>query len=309
MTGGSGASGVAAQRPISEAVLWFTHLWGPELEVEFERVRALEAVGASGGGTCDVWMLLDGRTPGAAELAARYPRTHRFDQERMFKLPYPRLTGHGLINHHHFPVLDFFLAHPDYDRYWVVEYDVRFTGNWSSFMGAFRGFDHDFVTSHLRRYQEEPRWPWWTTLSHPTQSVPREASVRCFNVVYRISNRALRYLHESQVDGWRGYPEVSFPTLLLRHGYTLLDIGGSGEFVAPGYENRFYTSRAARDGYMGYFGSVRYRPARAAVGSKADTLYHPVKLRSSIESPLAKLKVAARTVVGTLRSGVRRRAK
>lgn len=303
----SGKTGDAM--PIREAVLWFTHLWSPELEAEFERVRAVEASGAGGGDTREVWILLDGRTPGAAELAARYPRTHRFDQEGMFRLPYPRLTGHSLISHHHFPVLDFFLAHPDYDRYWVVEYDVRFTGSWASFLDAFRGFDHDFVASHLRRYREEPRWPWWSSLSHPSKSVSREQSVRSFNVVYRISNRALRYLHEAQVDGWRGYPEMSFPTLLLDHGYTLLDIGGSGEFVAPGYENRFYTSRAARDGYMGMFGTVRYRPARAAAGSKADTLYHPVKQPEHVESSLGKLKVAARTVVGTLLSGVRPRWK
>jgi hypothetical protein len=295
--------------PIREAVLWFTHLWSPELEAEFKRVRGLEASGASDGDTRDVWMLLDARTQGSADLVARYPRTYRFDQERMLQLPYLRLTGRRPINHHHFPVLAFFLAHPDYDRYWVVEYDVRFTGSWAAFMNAFRGLDHDFVASHVRRYHEEPKWPWWPSLSHPSKRVPREQSVRSFNVVYRISNRALRYLHDALVDGWRGYPEVLFPTLLLDRGYTLLDIGGAGEFVAPGYENRFYTSRAGRDGYMGIFGTVRYRPARAAVGSRADTLYHPVKLRQHVESPMGKLKVAARTVVGTLRSGVRPRGK
>lgn len=293
--------------PKREAVLWLTHLWAPELEAEFERVRGLETTAGDSGDVRHVWMLLDGRTQGASDLEARYPRVHRFDQERLAQLPYPRLTGPRPINHHHFPVLDFFLAHPDYDRYWVIEYDVRFTGSWGVFMEAFRGFDHDFIATHLRRFQEEPKWPWWPSLSHPRKRVARHESVRSFNAIYRVSNRALRYLHEAQAEGWRGYPEMSFPTLLSDRGFTLLDIGGSGEFVAPGYENRFYTSRAAQDGYMGWIGTVRYRPARAAAGSRPNTLYHPVKLAQDVESTVGRVKIAARTVAGTLRSGMRPR--
>src|SRR5215217_1700856 len=33
--------------------------------------------------------------------------------------------------------LHFARAHPEYERYWVVEYDVRFTGHWRRFFDTF----------------------------------------------------------------------------------------------------------------------------------------------------------------------------
>ena len=145
------------------AVLWLTHVWSPELEAEFESLLRLDA---------DVWLLLDRRTPGSATLAARYERHHLFDETQMFALPYRRLPGRGLIDHPHFPVLDFFRAHPSYDRYWAIEYDVRYTGDWSHFFASLGRYDHDLITSHIRRYQDEPRWPWWSTLEHPENDDP-----------------------------------------------------------------------------------------------------------------------------------------
>ena len=40
--------------------------------------------------------------------------------------------------------LHFFRTHPNYERYWFVEYDVRFSGAWRDFFGAFDDNDADF---------------------------------------------------------------------------------------------------------------------------------------------------------------------
>lgn len=45
--------------------------------------------------------------------------------------------------------MHFFNAHPEFDRYWVVEYDVRFTGNWRGFFDAFEDSDSDFLSATL----------------------------------------------------------------------------------------------------------------------------------------------------------------
>lgn len=76
------------------AILWLTHVWSSELDAEFQSLLQLDA---------DVWLVLDRRTPGAAAIAARYPRHHLFDESQLFALPYPRLAGHGLINYPHLP--------------------------------------------------------------------------------------------------------------------------------------------------------------------------------------------------------------
>jgi hypothetical protein len=255
--------------------LWLTHVWSPELEAEFQTLLRLEM---------DVWLLLDRRTPSAAGLAAKYDRHHLFDEAQLFQLPYPRLSGHGLINHQHFPVMDFFRSHPEYERYWVIEYDVRYTGDWNQFFRSVEGYDHDLITSHIRRYADEPRWPWWSTLQHPSKKIPREKYLRSFNVIYGLSRNALEFLQACQIDGWQGYPEVSFPTLLSEGGFRLLDLGGHGEFTPPELRNQFYTSWATSSGYLSPFGTMRYRPARATAGRLPDKLYHPVKPRHLLES-------------------------
>lgn len=208
-------------------------------------------------------------------------------------MPYPRLPGHGLIDHPHFPLLDFFRSHPVYDRYWVIEYDVRYSGDWNHFFRSVESFGHDLITSHIRRHSDEPWWYWWNTLQHPSKRIPRERYLRSFNVIYGVSRAALEFLHDSLIDGWQGHPEVSFPTLLSEGGFRLLDLGGDGDFTLPEFRNRFYTSWATSGGYLSPFGTMRHRPARAVAGGMPDKLYHPVKPRHLLESWPQQVRQAA----------------
>jgi hypothetical protein len=123
-------------------------------------------------------------------------------------------------------------------------------------------------------------------------------------VIYRISNRALEFMHQAQSDGWRGYPEVSFPTLLLDGGFRLLDFGGKGEFMLPEYRNRFYTTHSSRSGNLGLFGTMRYRPSRARAGMRKNKIYHPVKPESMIEPARERLKIVGRWARGMIAGGV-----
>jgi hypothetical protein len=274
--------------PSPAALLWLTHVWTPELQTEFEKLHNMQYPGSP-----DVWLLMDARTAGSGEIAQRYRRHHIFDERTLFRLPYPRLRGHGLIDHPHFPVLDFFLSHPEYANYWVIEYDVRYTGLWETLFQSFQNIDHDLITAHIRRFAQEPHWYWWDTLQHPSETVVRENYVRSFNVIYRISSRALEFIHHAQLHGWQGYPEVSLPTLLFNGGYKLLDFGGKGEFTLPEFENRFYTSHGFRSGNLCLFGTMRFRPSRTMPGARKNTLYHPVKPGSMAEPPGAKLRILA----------------
>jgi hypothetical protein len=262
------------------AILWITHLWSPELEAAFEDLLRMRN---SSDHDVDVWLLLDASTPGANTLTARYKRHHLFDETRLFNLPYaripgrPRIPGRSLLHHAHFPLLDFYHSHPEYDYFWAIEYDVRYTGQWNQFFASFEDFDHDLITAHIRRYAEEYRWNWWRSLQHPSKVIPCEKYLRSWNVIYRVSRKALAYLHSAQIDGWRGHPEATFPTLLSEAGFRLLDMGGDGEFTPPGFRNRFYTSSATSSGRFSPFGTVRDLPARSRPGHSRNKLYHPIK--------------------------------
>ena len=172
-------------------------------------------------------------------------------------------------------ILKFFLENPGYDFYWYIEYDVKYTGNWGNFFNSFDD-QSDFISSYVRTFSEQPDWPFWY-LYHPTLNIQQTERIRSFNPVMRLSNKALKDLHNSLLDGWVGYLEMLMPTLLKEHGYKLEDLGGSGKFCKKENINKNYTgSKVNSEGSLD-FGTMRYRPHILYLGLKNDKLYHPVK--------------------------------
>ena len=257
------------------ALLWVTHVWSDEIKEEFEKFLAVRYPGSP-----DIWLLADASISREHNLAGEYSHHFQFDASSLFqRLPYRRLEGKGLLHNTHFPLMDFYRSHPHYDFYWCIEFDVRYTGSWGSFLRQFESMDDDFITSHIRWFSAEPDWYWWDTLNHPSKEIPREHCIRSFNVILRISSGALEYMHGQLEDGWRGHFEVSFPTLLYHGGYRIRDFGGDGGFVYPDMINRNYTSHAGKRGLLNPFCTVHWRPSSPHPGLRRNRIYHPVKPR------------------------------
>jgi len=172
-------------------------------------------------------------------------------------------------------ILKFFIENRDYDYYWYIEYDVRYSGKWRDFFDYFNN-DKDLITSHIRSYDEEPKWPFWY-LEHPNLSIPDLKRIRSFNPVMRISNKALTYLHESLMDGWIGHLEVLIPTLLHKNGFELEDFGGSGKFCEKENINRNYLGSSNNTYGRLFHGTLRYKPHPIYLGLRKNKLYHPIK--------------------------------
>ncbi len=199
-----------------------------------------------------------------------------YSEESLSRLPYPTIGQDILPGHAHFPVFQFFRDNPDYDYYWVLEYDVKFSGEWRLFFDSFLKTDADFLTCHIRPYADERDWPWWE-LNHPQEAIPLNERLRSFNPIYRISKAALLFLHQAFKSGWRGHYEVALPTLLHKNGLSIRDISGSGKYTIPGMDNLFYSSSESSSGGTLTSGTFRYRPAFWRYGREKNKLYHPVK--------------------------------
>ena len=259
------------------ARLFVTHTWCQEIEAEFLKLAACA--------DADTWLLVDSEVENIAEIRSRYPLCHVFEKTALLSNGlYERIPTRGLIGHGHLPILDLFMAHSTYDYYWFVEYDVRYTGDWASFFGRFDALTHDLITSHIRRYSDEPLWPWWTTFGHPSLKWPVQRWIRSFNVIYRISRSALVFLDAILRTGWHGHHEVLVPTLMDREGFRLLDFGGDGCFADPDAIDSVYTSASSQSGYLNPEGTLCFRPARASAGDRPETLYHPVKPPAQLET-------------------------
>ncbi|UGU15235.1 DUF3405 domain-containing protein [Sinomicrobium kalidii] len=201
-----------------------------------------------------------------------------FTDNILSDLGYISLGSELVPGNNHFPVLKFFRNFPDYDYYWYIEDDVRYTGNWKLFFDSFSNVHNDFISTHVQRSHVEPQWPWWDTLKYHNKSIPMEKRIRSFNPIYRISKEALHFIDQALLDGWCGHHEVLLPTLLANAGSEIMDFGGEGEFVLSGNESKFYigdyTNNTAVHNPNTTF---RWRPVFTTVGSITNILYHPVK--------------------------------
>ncbi len=228
--------------------------------------------------------------PGAPEPPRLAGVPHHFvTTPEIRALPYPRknaardwtgrsweLWGGG---HCDLVPMHFYNAHPRYARYWVVEYDVRFTGDWRVFFDAFEESDSDFLSTSVRRRRDNPVWVNWESVQGPAPENEIERHrVAAFTPIFRASQAAMARMDAAYRAGWGGHLEASWASILDFHGLSLEDIGGDGEFVRPGNRHRFYTAakpNAACD--LLAPGTIMAKPALFRPGSTPNRLYHPVK--------------------------------
>lgn len=172
--------------------------------------------------------------------------------------------------------LDFSRRHSGFDRYWFVEYDVAYTGHWSTFFRPFAKSGADLLGTTLLPHSLQPEWPWWSSLATGhDRPFPVGRRIRGFFPVVGLSRQALGYLDRGHRHGWSGHFEVLVPTLFHQTGLEIEDFGGDGPFVQDGNVDRFYTNTPSTG--SGYPGTFVYRPARPRPGLKRRKLWHPVK--------------------------------
>lgn len=123
-------------------------------------------------------------------------------------------------------ILDFWQKHPNFDYYWLIEYDVFWAGRWEEFFVRFLNNDCDFVTTALKTRSDifgaryvQPQWVWWQHINYQPQFL-----VGCFFPVNRFSQKALKTLTEAYSKGLHGYSELLVPTVLYNAGCSLDDL-------------------------------------------------------------------------------------
>jgi hypothetical protein len=201
-------------------------------------------------------------------------------------------------------ILAFHRKFPHYAYYWIVEYDVDFTGHWSDFFHSFDHNEADLLCTNLHRRHVNPDWDWWDILVTPKSSTIRidGERLRGFFPIARLSSRMLRRIDEVGLAGWDGMYELIWPTVALQSSFVIEDFGGAGEFVRPGNENRWYTSNPSSRSLAP--GSFVFRPSRLAPGRDPNRLWHLVKrgfVRQIIlQHPIEPLRQAwRRTLAGS----------
>lgn len=188
-----------------------------------------------------------------------------FTSDILSELGYTPIEKGKLVpGSNHFPLLKFFKENQGYDYYWLVEDDVRFSGEWKEFFGSFASRTSDFLSSVIETKAENPNWYWWTSLKTGNEVIAEEKLLKSFNPIYRLSRQALACIDAHLRIGWMGHHEVLLPTLLYNKGFLLEDFGGEGSFVRLENKSKFYDDT-----------SMRIAPVLP--DDRKNYLFHPVK--------------------------------
>lgn len=257
--------------------------------------------------TQDVFILCD-NSKKHFENRVKDDRYFLFSKENLTTLPFPGKSAPGKLEspheadwHHQrfnfdpgnvdLPIHYFFNQFPNYAHYWVIEYDVRFSGAWRDFFSTYETSDADLIGTTMTRRTATEDWFHWPSLDLLDRKIEKRNQIRGFFPIYRLSSRALRQLDADYRSGVGGHFECLIPTLLHDAGMTIEDIGGSGEFVRPANVNRFYrnTPTAASLGP----GTFVFRPVMEKPGVEPNMLWHPVR-------PALSLRARSRQRTGTL---------
>jgi hypothetical protein len=79
--------------------------------------------------------------------------------------------------------LHYVRAHPEHVRYWGIEYDVRFSGDWGRFFAAYEDDPSDFLAPAILPRALDPGWYNWASLGGPVP-LPESEQLRAFLPVF-----------------------------------------------------------------------------------------------------------------------------
>lgn len=162
------------------------------------------------------------------------------------------------LGNDHFPLFKFAREFSSYDYYWVIEDDVRFSGDWSVFFNTFTIYQNDYIASHFHRDSQN-------------------GNLKSFNPIYRLSQKAIKFLDfqfkENKVSG---HHEHVLAQILYIFGYEILDFGGLSAFCPEHLREKFYNNTYNGKDFNVYV-THRHGPAFKEIGSIPNKIYHPVK--------------------------------
>jgi hypothetical protein len=259
--------------PIRRAVLFFTHVWDEWIEARFLKLSREMGAGY------DVWVT--GFIPEGAGVAVPGPARTAFAGEAELRAaftPAPCVCQAAYeLKFHHLVPLHFYRRNPGYAHYWVIEFDVQYTGNWADFFAELESSPADLLGTAVQKRQEHTEWFHWSYLCTGGGDLDEAAYVKAFLPVMRVSKRGFEAIEHAYRRNWHGHYEALWPTAIVDAGLLVEDIGGPGAFAPPARRNRHYT--ATLNDVCGAPGTFCYRPVKteAEVEQVPAMLWHPVK--------------------------------
>lgn len=264
-----------------DCVVMFTHQWNERIARHFDRLKR------QAGTVLPVFLVahVEGQplagapvdiTVSLADAQREWPIRHAAYRQENRGHPFGYVDMLWLTAFRH-PRL------AEYDRFWLVEYDVDFSGDWARLFHEASAYQADLLPTHLRRRDEQPQWNYLSQIVDPLGR-PQDHVIGLFSIS-RFSRRFIDYCHaELTQPGWSGHFELVLPTIAARGGFKIEDLGGSGSYTPRDRRNKHYEGDF--NGLQRGFYTHAFRPPRmwhyfaeSRLGFwQPNRIYHPIKL-------------------------------
>jgi hypothetical protein len=263
----------------THAVLYYTHFVSAAVKKEVEILDrelgpefTLFAIGC-----CPENSTLD-------DLASENVQVRSYTRDNLRSLPYARqlesVDWKTLRGNPDLGIMRFFRGNPGFDFYWVIEYDVRFTGSWTDLFEDLKNSNADMLCTHVTSFLHDKDWAHWSSFSAGEDIVTEENMIRGFLPFSRMSNTLMRAIDDRCSRGWTGHNEVLWPSIVKAIGGTIEEIGGNGASVPASRKGKYYFSAFWPSGlFLSTFGAWPSYSVKSnfRAGSPSDILWHPVK--------------------------------
>jgi len=262
--------------PARDCVLFVTHRWSPSIAAHYERLKR------QAGSVLDV-LLVYQATPSVvpvaaaadvvvtvAEIAAAFPRRFvEYGPEWTFyctDLVWMTAAGKS--------------AAAGYERVWVLEYDVDFSGDWSTFFRQAASYDGDLLGIDLRPLSVSPGW--WNARGYRQPEGTPEPLIGFFPAL-RASRALIEAYRDSlQTEDWAGHFEMVLPSFAASKGFAVREIGGDSDYTPAERRGLHYTTPRMVGKVAATFSfrppkAFRYFVEAPRIFRQRDQLYHPIK--------------------------------
>jgi hypothetical protein len=263
--------------PRRDCVLFVTHRWSPSIAAHYQRLKQ------QAGSVLDV-LLVYQVAPSAsvpataradvavslAEIAAAFPRrfAERGEAWAFYCADLVWMTAAGKA------------PAASYDRVWVLEYDVDFSGDWATFFRPALAYDGDLLGIDLRPLSVTPGW--WNSDGYRQPKGLAEPLIGFFPAVR--ASRALidAYRAGLEIEDWAGHFEMVLPSFAVSKGFAVHEIGGDTDHTPAERRHLHYTTprmvgKAAASFTFRPPRSFRYFVESPQAFSRRNQLYHPIK--------------------------------
>jgi hypothetical protein len=250
-----------------ECIVYLVHYFDDNIRKRFDKLHK------ETGPRFDVYLLAEHGTRVAPDFMDRY--SVEFFQFSKIKKMARKVIGERILpGNCHLRTIDFFHRHPSYERYWFIEFDVHYSGDWSRFFRQFDDDGSDLLAATVHSLAQERTWVWADSFSAPKRRLEEDKRLIAFLPAHRLSSRAIQEIEQRVGMGWVGHFEMLIPTAILDAGLSVSDIGGTGPWTPRRRKNRNYIS--VRVYGVNTLQTFRFRPPVQILAIK-DFLYHPIK--------------------------------